>query len=127
MSSQIKKETMNAAEKRALVGLASLYAFRMVGLFMVLPVMMTYGMALDGATAAMLGLALGAYGITQSLFQIPLGWLSDRVGRKPVIAGGLLMFAFGSLIAAMADNVTVLIVGRILQGSGAIASSPWRY
>lgn len=123
MSSQNTKESMNSAEKRALVGLASLYAFRMVGLFMVLPVMMTYGMALNGATAAMLGLALGAYGITQSVFQIPLGWLSDRVGRKPVIAGGLLMFAFGSLIAAMADNVTLLILGRILQGSGAIASS----
>jgi predicted MFS family arabinose efflux permease len=123
MSSQIAKETMNAGEKRALVGLASLYAFRMIGLFMVLPVMMTYGMAIDGATAALLGLALGAYGITQSLFQIPLGWLSDRIGRKPVIAGGLLMFAFGSLIAATADNVNVLIIGRVLQGSGAIASS----
>ncbi len=123
MSSQISKESMSPAEKRALVGLASLYAFRMVGLFMVLPVMMTYGISLTGATAALLGLALGAYGITQSLFQIPLGWLSDRIGRKPVIAGGLVIFALGSVIAALAEDVNILILGRILQGSGAIASS----
>lgn len=114
---------MNSIERKALFGLATLYAFRMMGLFMVLPVMMTYGEALTGSTAALLGLALGAYGITQSVFQIPLGWLSDRVGRKPVIAAGLVVFALGSILAALSDSVFWVIAGRVLQGSGAIASS----
>lgn len=114
---------MNSIEKRALIGLAFLYALRMLGLFMVLPVMLTFGSVLQGATPALLGLALGIYGVTQAICQIPLGWLSDRIGRKPVIAGGLLVFALGSLLAAISDQVGLVVLGRALQGAGAIASS----
>ncbi len=93
----------------------------MVGLFMVLPILVVYGQALEGATPAMLGLALGVYGLTQAVLQIPMGWVSDRLGRKPVIIFGLIIFAFGSALAAQASSVTELVVGRALQGGGAIA------
>ena len=105
------------------MSLTSLYALRMLGLFMVMPVMMLEGQHLQGASAQLLGLAMGVYGLTQALLQIPAGALSDRIGRKPVIVGGLFVFALGSLIAAMADNVWMLILGRALQGAGAIASA----
>ncbi|SHG19256.1 Predicted arabinose efflux permease, MFS family [Microbulbifer donghaiensis] len=114
---------MNSTERRALTGLASLYVFRMLGLFMVLPVLSVYGADYRGSTPALLGLALGAYGLSQALLQIPLGMLSDRWGRKPVIYGGLAVFAFGSLVAAQTDSVYGLIVGRVLQGCGAIAAA----
>jgi len=110
-------------EARAVSALSFLYAFRMLGLFMVLPILVLYGNQYEGATPVMLGLALGVYGLTQALFQIPLGMLSDFIGRKLVICAGLLVFALGSAIAAMADNITWLIIGRALQGSGAIAST----
>lgn len=90
---------------------------------MVLPILVLYGEAYDGATPLLLGLALGIYGLTQAVFQIPLGLLSDIWGRKPVIFIGLAVFACGSLIAAMATSVEGLILGRALQGSGAIASA----
>lgn len=112
----------NSLEKRALFGLGTLYAARMLGLFMVLPVLTLYGQHLGGASTQTLGLALGIYGVTQALLQIPLGMLSDRFGRKPVILAGLLVFFAGSVLAALADDVLWLIVGRALQGSGAIAS-----
>lgn len=112
----------NSLEKRALFGLGTLYAARMLGLFMVLPVLTLYGQHLHGATTQTLGLALGIYGVTQALLQIPLGMLSDRFGRKPVICAGLLVFFAGSVLAALADDVHWLIVGRAMQGSGAIAS-----
>lgn len=114
---------MNSTEKRAAISLASLYALRMLGLFMVLPVMVTYGEKIEGATIGLLGLAMGIYGLTQALLQIPAGTLSDRIGRKPIIIGGLLVFALGSLLAAMADNIWMLLLGRALQGAGAIASA----
>ncbi len=103
--------------------LALLYCFRMLGLFMVLPLLALYAADLPGATPALVGLALGVYGLTQALLQVPLGWLSDRVGRKAVIVTGLLAFALGSVIAATADSITGIILGRILQGAGAIAST----
>ncbi|KUJ79675.1 MFS transporter [Microbulbifer flavimaris] len=114
---------MNVTERRALAGLASLYVFRMLGLFMVLPVLSVYGADYEGSTPALLGIALGAYGLSQALLQIPLGMLSDRWGRKPVIYTGLAIFALGSMVAAQTDSVYGLIAGRILQGCGAIAAA----
>lgn len=113
---------MNALEKRSVAGLASVYAMRMLGLFMVMPVFVLLGEDLQGATPALLGLAIGAYGLSQALLQIPFGMLSDRLGRKPMIFLGLLLFAAGSLLAGAADSIYLVIAGRILQGSGAIAS-----
>ncbi|WP_052692286.1 MFS transporter [Teredinibacter purpureus] len=111
------------SQVKTVASLASLYAFRMLGLFMVLPVLMLYGGEYRGASPALLGLALGVYGLTQALFQIPLGLLSDIWGRKPVIFLGLVIFAIGSLVAALASSIEGLILGRALQGSGAIASA----
>ncbi|QTP56440.1 MFS transporter [Billgrantia sulfidoxydans] len=112
-----------ASERRAITGLAGLYATRMLGLFMVLPVLALYADALDGATPLLVGLALGVYGLTQAILQIPFGLLSDRLGRKPVIAGGLLLFLLGSVVAASADSIGGVIAGRCLQGSGAVAAA----
>ena len=114
---------MTALEKRTVDSLALLYSFRMLGLFMVLPLLALYAADLPGASPTLIGLALGVYGLTQALLQIPFGWLSDQVGRKPVIIGGLLLFALGSGVAAMADSVYGIILGRTLQGAGAIAST----
>lgn len=110
-------------EKRAIASLASLYALRMLGLFMVLPVMAIAGADLEGATPELLGLAIGAYGLSQALLQIPAGALSDYFGRKPIIVIGLLIFALGSFVAANADSIYGIIFGRFLQGCGAIASA----
>ncbi len=110
-------------ERRAVASLASLYGFRMLGLFMVLPVLALYQHQYVGASPLLLGLALGIYGLAQAILQIPLGLLSDKIGRRPVIVAGLLMFVLGSLVAAMADTMTGLIIGRGLQGMGAIAST----
>ncbi|NLC22412.1 MAG: MFS transporter, partial [Halomonadaceae bacterium] len=112
-----------AAERRAIAGLAGLYASRMLGLFMVLPVLALYADELHGATPLLVGLALGGYGLTQAVLQIPFGLLSDRLGRKPVIAGGMLLFALGSVVAASADTIGGVILGRCLQGSGAVAAA----
>mgnify|MGYP006193918889 FL=1 len=111
------------SEIKVVSSLALLYVFRMLGLFMVLPVLMLYGEAYTGSTPFLLGLALGIYGLTQACLQIPLGWLSDRWGRKPVIVVGLLVFAAGSIVAATADSVLGLVIGRALQGAGAIAGA----
>ncbi|WP_163577728.1 MFS transporter [Halomonas faecis] len=111
------------AERRAITGLAGLYASRMLGLFMVLPVLALYADDLTGATPLLVGLALGIYGLTQAILQIPFGMMSDRVGRKPVIAAGLLLFLVGSVVAANADSIGGVIVGRCLQGSGAVAAA----
>ena len=111
------------SELRTVTSLALLYAIRMLGLFMVLPVLSVAGLSYEAATAATLGLALGIYGLTQACFQIPLGLLSDFIGRKPVILIGLALFAVGSLVAAFSTSVYGLIIGRALQGSGAIAST----
>ena len=114
---------MTALERRSVVSLSLLYIFRMLGLFMVLPLLALYAVDYADATPALIGLALGIYGLTQALLQIPLGWLSDRVGRKRVILAGLLLFAAGSVIAALADSVAGIILGRALQGAGAIAGT----
>ncbi|MEX0584812.1 MAG: MFS transporter [Natronospirillum sp.] len=108
---------------RALCSISLIYVTRMLGLFMVLPVIMLLGQDYAGATATTLGMALGIYGLTQAGLQIPLGVLSDVVGRRPVLLLGLLVFVVGSVVAALADSVTGLIIGRALQGAGAISST----
>lgn len=114
---------MNRLETRSLTGLVALYASRMLGLFMVLPVLSLYGPDYSGATPFLIGLALGIYGLSQGLLQIPMGMLSDKVGRKAVIIGGMLLFLAGSVIAAGSDSIYGLIAGRTLQGCGAVAST----
>jgi len=102
--------------------LASVYGLRMFGLFLILPVLAIYAQDLDGATPMLMGIALGVYGISQAVFQLPFGYLSDHFGRKPMILFGLGLFIVGSLVAAWADTITGVIIGRALQGSGAIAA-----
>ncbi|MGB3918593.1 MAG: MFS transporter [Thiothrix litoralis] len=112
---------MNSLEWRVTASLAAIYAVRMLGLFMILPVFALYAETLPDSTPFLAGLAIGIYGLTQAIFQIPLGVLSDKIGRKPVIIGGLLVFALGSVIAATAHSMWIIIVGRAVQGLGAIA------
>jgi len=114
---------MNKTEKSAARSLAMLFSFRMLGLFMILPVFSIYAHGLTHATASLIGFALGVYGLTQALLQIPFGMLSDRIGRKPVIAGGLILFAIGSIIAASSTSIYGVIIGRAIQGAGAIGST----
>ncbi|MFW2374005.1 MAG: MFS transporter, partial [Gammaproteobacteria bacterium] len=116
-------QSWSPLEKRAAYSLALIYAVRMLGLFMILPVFALSAQSLHGFTPVLAGIALGIYGLTQGLLQIPFGMLSDRWGRKPVIAAGLLIFALGSIIAAMSDSIYGVILGRTLQGSGAIAAA----
>lgn len=113
---------MTPRELRASLSLALIFALRMFGLFLVLPVLALYARELPGATATAMGLALGLYGLTQALFQAPFGMLSDRMGRKPVIAFGLALFIVGSLIAGYADGIQGLVLGRALQGAGAVGA-----
>lgn len=114
-------DSMTPTELRASIGLASVYGLRMLGLFIILPIFAIYAEHLPGGENHLLiGVALGAYGLTQAILQIPAGWLSDHYGRKPVIYIGLVLFAIGSLIAASADNIYWIIAGRIIQGAGAI-------
>jgi MFS family permease len=117
------QDSMTASERRVAFSLAGVFASRMLGLFLILPVFTLYAEELTGYTATLAGIALGIYGLTQALFQIPLGMLSDRIGRKPVIIGGLLVFALGSVGAAMSTSIEGVILGRALQGAGAIASA----
>ena len=111
------------SERVAVSSLAFLFSVRMLGLFMVMPIISVYGQALDGATPLLLGLAMGIYGLTQALLQIPFGWSSDQLGRKPVILFGLALFAVGGLVAANSESVYWLILGRALQGAGAVSST----
>lgn len=114
---------MTSTELRATWGLGGVFSLRMLGMFMVLPVLTTYGMSLKDATGQLIGIAIGVYGLTQALLQIPFGLLSDRLGRKPLIIGGLLIFIMGSIIAACSDSVWGIILGRALQGAGAISGA----
>jgi len=114
---------LNSLEKRAAFSLASVFGLRMLGLFMILPVFAIYGTHLEGYSPVWLGLAIGAYGLTQALLQIPMGLLSDKFGRKPVILFGLVIFMIGSIVAAMSTSIYGVILGRAIQGMGAIASA----
>lgn len=112
------------ADERRSVGVVALIAMiRMFGLFALLPVLSLYAADLQNATPLLVGLAVGAYGLTQAGFQIPLGALSDRIGRLPVIVGGLLIFAAGSVLAGMSESIYGVIAGRLLQGAGAISAT----
>ncbi|BCX55273.1 MFS transporter [Comamonas testosteroni] len=116
--------TMTSQERRSSGALALIFALRMLGLFLVLPVFMLEARKYPGGDdPAMIGLAMGLYGLTQALFQLPIGLASDRIGRKRVIVAGLLVFAAGSLIAAMADSLTGLMAGRAIQGAGAVSAA----
>jgi len=114
---------LNSIEKKVAFSLASVFGVRMLGLFMILPVFAIYGEQLAGYSPIWLGLAIGAYGLTQALLQIPMGILSDKYGRKPVILSGLVVFLIGSIIAAMSTTIYGVVLGRTIQGMGAIASA----
>ena len=118
---QRTSEKMTRTERIASIGLASIYGLRMLGLFIILPIFALYAAKLPGGQSHLLmGIALGAYGLTQSILQIPAGWMSDRYGRKPIIYIGLVMFALGSFVAASAGSIYWVIAGRAIQGAGAI-------
>lgn len=110
-------------ELRATLALASIISLRMLGLFMILPVFAIYAENLVGITSTLVGMAIGIYGLTQGLLQIPFGMLSDRFGRKRIITLGLILFALGSVVAALSTSIMGIIIGRALQGGGAIASA----
>ncbi|PIE83373.1 MAG: MFS transporter [Candidatus Contendobacter odensis] len=114
---------MNKQERWTAFWLASVFSLRMLGLFMILPVFALYAEHLRGHTPILIGLAIGIYGLSQALFQIPFGFLSDHYGRKRIIYLGLIIFSLGSLVAAMADSIHGVIIGRALQGSGAISAA----
>lgn len=114
---------MTPQEKRTTLDLSRIFAFRMLGLFMILPIFSLYTDKLSGATPFLMGVALGIYGLASALLQAPLGALSDRFGRKPVITFGLILFFIGSLVAGNAHSIDGIIVGRFLQGAGAVGST----
>lgn len=114
---------MSASEQRAVLSLSTIMALRMLGLFMVLPIFALYASHLEAASPTLIGLAIGIYGLFQAVFQIPFGALSDRFGRKPIIVIGLTIFVCGSLLAAVAQNMTLMIIARALQGAGAVGST----
>jgi MFS family permease len=113
---------MQKQELRAAVSLASVFAVRMLGLFMIYPVFAVFARQLAGATPYKIGLALGIYGLSQGLLQMPFGLLSDRIGRKTMIVFGLVVFALGSAVAASSRSIDGMIWGRVLQGAGAVGS-----
>jgi len=115
---------MSGQEVRTSASLASIFALRMLGLFLILPVFAVHARTIPGGDSpALVGLALGIYGLTQGVLQIPFGAASDRWGRKPVIVAGLVLFAVGSFIAASADDIFWTIIGRAVQGAGAISAA----
>ncbi len=123
MSKRNKGPVFTPLERRSIYGLSSIMFFRMFGLFLVLPIFSVLAQDLENATPALIGLAFGGYGLTQAIFQIPFGIWSDRIGRKPVIVTGLLLFIAGSLLGMIADNIYVMILARMLQGAGAISAA----
>ncbi len=116
-------QQLTALERRTAISLALVFAFRMLGLFMLIPVFAIYGKDLIGFSPLWIGLAIGAYGLTQAILQIPMGWLSDRWGRHQVMLLGLTLFAIGSVVSALADSVYMVTFGRVLQGMGAISGA----
>ncbi len=107
---------------KKIMPLSAILSLRFLGLFLVLPVLSVYAMGMEGATALMVGIIVGGYALTQALLQVPFGTMSDRIGRKPTLFIGLVIFFIGSVICAVADNIYLLMLGRFLQGAGAIGS-----
>ncbi|ELA09394.1 sugar efflux MFS family transporter [Moraxella macacae 0408225] len=112
----------NAAEKKAVFGLGSIFALRMLGLFMIVPVFAVYGEDYQHATPFLIGLAIGIYGLSQAIFQIPMSVMADKYPRKPMIVAGLLLFALGGVICALASDIYTVILGRFVAGSGAVSA-----
>ena len=108
---------------RTIFSLSTIFCFRMLGLFIILPIFALYTHQLEGATSSLMGIAIGAYGLTQAIFQIPLAMASDKIGRKPIIALGLSIFIAGSILAALSTSIYGVIIGRALQGAGAVGST----
>ena len=113
---------MNSIERIFALKISLIMSVRMLGLFMLFPVMSVYAGEYDNSTPLLVGMAIGVYGLTQALLQIPFGYLSDRFGRKPILVIGLLIFFFGSILAANTSNLILVIIGRALQGGGAISA-----
>jgi Arabinose efflux permease len=110
-------------EKRVILGISFAVAVRMLGLFLLLPVLSPYLKTLDGATPLLIGLAIGVYGFSQAFLQIPFGYLSDKLGRKPVIIFGMATYILGSLMGGMAKNIWFMVLARFIQGFGAVSSA----
>ena len=113
---------MNSTERLFALKVSLIMSVRMLGLFMLFPVMSVYAADYDGSTPFLIGISIGIYGLTQALLQIPFGYLSDRFGRKPILIIGLLIFLLGSVVAANASNIIFVVIGRALQGGGAISA-----
>ena len=113
---------MNSVEKRAILGVGGIFALRMIGLFMIVPVFSVYGDNYAHATPFLIGLAVGIYGLGQAIFQIPMSLAADKFPRKPIIFLGLVLFALGGIIAANATDIYEVIIGRALAGSGAVSA-----
>lgn len=113
---------MNAIEKRAIIGVGGIFALRMIGLFMIVPVFSVYGSQYSHSTPFLIGLAVGIYGLGQAIFQIPMSLAADKFPRKPMILLGLILFAVGGMVAATADSIYQVIIGRALAGSGAVSA-----
>jgi MFS family permease len=114
---------MNSQEIRGAVSIAVLFLVRMLGLFTILPVLPLVADQIDASTPLLVGIAIGVYGLSQAVLQIPFGLMSDRFGRKRIIVIGLILFVLGSLVAAWSSDIYGIILGRLLQGCGAIAST----
>ena len=113
---------MSSTERLFALKISLVMAVRMLGLFMLFPVMSVYAADYENATPFLIGMAIGIYGLTQAIFQIPFGYLSDRFGRKPILLAGLLVFLFGSIMAANTSNIIIVVIGRAFQGGGAISA-----
>ena len=119
-----RPDRMSREELRAALSLSSIFGLRMLGMFVILPVFAIYAEGLPGGdNLTLVGIAIGAYGLTQAVLQIPFGWWSDRYGRKPVIYVGLAIFAVGSFVAALGTHIYIVIAGRMLQGAGAVSAA----
>ena len=115
-------DMMNALERRSTFALSSIFALRMLGLFMIIPVFSVAGQSYQYATPALIGLAVGVYGLTQAILQIPFSLIADRYSRKPLVVIGLLLFALGGAVAAMSETIYGVIIGRAIAGGGAVSA-----